>query len=207
MHRYTLMSRLRYRVGTLLISLTVLPALTAHADQLEQHDNLVQKFVNEQHASPLVADCAAHASFVVSTSSYFDHAEFPANTLDDEHAKTQPWNDAFDSGKQRIKVDTIVTVTGEGIRKDPQAAPESLTFKCGYVDNKMLAFSYNDPVPSAVSHASTNGKHHGKPVRGANGSKGSHAQASSKHGTKAHAQPAKGRAVKKPASKTKKAAE
>ena len=203
MHRYTLMSRLRYRVGTLLISLTVLPALTAHADQLEQHDNLVQKYVNEQHASPLVADCAAHASFVVSTSSYFDHAEFPPNTLDDEHAKTQPWNDAFDTGKQRIKVDTIVTVTGEGFRKDPQAAPESLTFKCGYVDNKMLAFSYNDPVAPAVSYASA--KHHGKPVRGAHGSKGTRVQAG-KHGTKARAQPAKSRVVKKPVSKTKKAA-
>jgi hypothetical protein len=198
------MSRLRYRVGTLFISLMVLPAFAAHADQLEQHDNLVQKFVNEQHASPLVADCAAHASFVVSTSSYFDHAEFPANTLDDEHAKTQPWNDAFDNGKQRIKVDTIVTVTGEGVRKDPQAAPESLTFKCGYVDNKMLAFSYNDPVPPAVSHASA--KHHGKPVRGAHGSKGTHAQASSKHSTKARTQPAKSRVVKKPSSKTKKTA-
>ena len=198
-----MMSRLRYRVGTLLISLTVLPALTAHADQLEQHDNLVQKYVNEQHASPLVADCAAHASFVVSTSSYFDHAEFPPNTLDDEHAKTQPWNDAFDTGKQRIKVDTIVTVTGEGFRKDPQAAPESLTFKCGYVDNKMLAFSYNDPVAPAVIHASA--KHHGKPVRGAHGSKGTHVQAG-KHGTKARAQPAKSRVVKKPVSKTKKAA-
>jgi hypothetical protein len=191
------------RVGALPALLIALLSAPAYADQIEQHDSLVQKYVTEQHANPLVADCAAHASFVVSTSSYYDRAEFPENTLDNEHAQTQPWNEAFDNGKQRIKVDTMVTITGQGYRKDPHAAPDPLTFKCGYVDNKMLAFSYNDPVPSAVSHSGKKG--HGKTGKNTHRSKKTHAASgsASKRGTTAHVHSGKSGSAKKPASEGK----
>ncbi|APR36377.1 BspC domain-containing protein [Paraburkholderia sp. SOS3] len=116
------------------------------ADQLEQHNQLVNQFVNDMHADPLVADCAAHGSFVASTSTAFDRVEFPPTAFDNVHASVTPWNDSFDERKQRVKVESIVTVDGLGIRTNG-GDPEELHFRCGYVGAQMLAFSWNDPVP------------------------------------------------------------
>ncbi|WP_374991946.1 BspC domain-containing protein, partial [Burkholderia multivorans] len=46
------------------------------ADLLDQRSELINKFVNEMHADPLVADCAAHGSFIASTSTAFDRVDF-----------------------------------------------------------------------------------------------------------------------------------
>ncbi|WP_431822497.1 BspC domain-containing protein [Burkholderia sp. F1] len=116
------------------------------ADLLDQRSELINKFVNEMHADPLVADCAAHGSFIASTSSAFDRVEFPPTAFDSGNATITPWNDAFDQGKQRVKVDNIVTVDGLGIRNDGGDST-ALKFRCGYVGQQMLAFSWNDPVP------------------------------------------------------------
>ncbi len=121
----------------------------AFADQLEQHDELASKFIKDMHADPLVADCAAHANFVASTSTAFDHVDFPPGSFDSPHASVTPWNDSFDEAKQRVKVDIIVTVEGLGVRQDGRGEPDDLKFRCGYVGTQMLAFSWNDPVPAA----------------------------------------------------------
>ncbi|MBN3834030.1 hypothetical protein [Burkholderia sp. Ac-20344] len=118
----------------------------AFADLLDQRSELINKFVNEMHADPLAADCAAHGSFIASTSSAFDRVDFAPNAFDSSNATITPWNDSFDQGKQRVKVDNIVTVDGLGIHSDG-SDPTPLKFRCGYVGQQMLAFSWNDPVP------------------------------------------------------------
>jgi hypothetical protein len=45
-----------------------------------------------------------------------------------------------------VKVDSIVTVDGFGVRTNG-GDPDELHFRCGYVGAQMLAFSWNDPVP------------------------------------------------------------
>ncbi|MCP3727873.1 hypothetical protein M3I53_32995 [Paraburkholderia sp. CNPSo 3272] len=130
-------------------SLMLIAAPAAQADQLDQHNDLVNQFVTQMHADPLVADCAAHGDFVANTSTALDHVEFPPSSFDKAHASVTPWNDSFDEGKQRVKVDTIVTVDGIGIPKDSGNSPYDLKFRCGYVGQQMLAFSWNDPVPPA----------------------------------------------------------
>jgi hypothetical protein len=150
------------RLAACAASASLICTAPAFADQLEQHNELVDKFVNVMHADPLVADCAAHASFVASTSSAFDHVEFPPGSFDSAHASVTPWNDSFDEGKQRVKVDNIVTVEGLGIRQNGDSDPADLRFRCGYVGNQMLAFSWNDPVPPArPSVTKPSGKHKG----------------------------------------------
>ncbi|MFM0627977.1 BspC domain-containing protein [Paraburkholderia xenovorans] len=165
--------RLVGRLATCAASLSLICSAPAFADQLEQHNDLVNKFVNDMHADPLVADCAAHGNFVASTSTAFDHVEFPPSSFDSAHASVTPWNDSFDEGKQRVKVDNIVTVEGLGIRQSGGGDPADLKFRCGYVGAQMLAFSWNDPVPptrarsaepsgsqaSSGKHKSANGKH------------------------------------------------
>ncbi|MEX3583678.1 MAG: hypothetical protein VB137_16020 [Burkholderia sp.] len=141
----------------------------AFADLLDQRTELINKYVTEMHADPLVADCAAHGNFIASTSNAFDHVEFPPSAFDIGNATITPWSDSFDEGKQRIKVDSIVTVEGLGI---PQSGsdPASLKFRCGYVGSQMLAFSWSDPVPparprverSSSSKRQLHGGHRGK---------------------------------------------
>ncbi|ACB64617.1 hypothetical protein KDX32_24550 [Burkholderia ambifaria] len=116
------------------------------ADLLDQRSELINKFVNEMHADPIVADCAAHGSFIASTSSAFDRVDFAPKAFENGNAAITPWNDSFDQGKQRVKVDNIVTVDGLGIHSDG-SDPTPLKFRCGYVGQQMLAFSWNDPVP------------------------------------------------------------
>ncbi|WJF92154.1 hypothetical protein QS306_15900 [Paraburkholderia bonniea] len=119
----------------------------AFADQIDQRNELAAKFVDNMAADPLIANCATHANFVASTSAAFDHVEFPPGSFDSTRASLTPWNDSFDEGKQRVKVDSIVTVEGLGIRKDG-GEPSHLKFRCGYVGDQVLAFSWNDPVPA-----------------------------------------------------------
>lgn len=163
--------RLRQLASWLAASAAALPlfiSAPARADLIDQRNELVAKFINEMHADPLVADCAAHGDFVASTSNIIDHVDFLPEAFDSAHAKITPWNDSFDQGKQRVKVDNVVTVEGQGIARDAQHAPYPLSFRCGYVATQMLAFSWNDPEPPAKPHngrsakKKAKGKHSGK---------------------------------------------
>lgn len=173
MDRKSASHRLLTKAGRLVLcalGLVFAFAPAAHADQLDQHNNLVNTFITQMHADPLVADCAAHGDFVANTSPALARVEFPPTAFDSAHATVTPWNDSFDEGKQRVKVDTIVTVDGIGIPQNSDRSPYDLKFRCGYVGNRMLAFSWNDPVPpararserSATPSAQASGKAKGK---------------------------------------------
>jgi hypothetical protein len=186
--------RLVGRLATLAASLSLICAAPAFADQLEQHNDLVNKFVNDMHADPLVADCAAHGDFVASTSTAFDHVEFPPSSFDSAHASVTPWNDSFDEGKQRVKVDNIVTVEGLGVRQNGNSDPADLKFRCGYVGAQMLAFSWNDPVPPARARSEpSSGKH--------KSSKGKHSASGAK-ATKKSSKSGSGKSSRTPSSKS-----
>ncbi|HEY3599667.1 MAG TPA: hypothetical protein VGL08_19395 [Paraburkholderia sp.] len=183
MDRTNVPRRLLRLVGRLALwaaSASLVPVAPALADQIEQHNQLVNQFVNDMHADPLVADCAAHGDFVASTSTAFDHVEFPPASFDSAHASVTPWNDSFDERKQRVKVDSIVTVEGLGIPSG-SGSPSDLRFRCGYVGTQMLAFGWNDPVPPArPTHSSASR------VTGTSSVKGKHT-ANGKTSAKKHA--------------------
>jgi hypothetical protein len=181
------------KLAACITGLSLACATPALADLLDQRAELINKYVNEMHADPLVADCAAHGNFIASTSNAFDRVEFPSSAFDPSSATVTPWNDSFDQGKQRVKVDNIVTVEGLGIR-DGGGDPAHLKFRCGYVGTQMLAFSWNDPVPPAKprverpasstkklkAHA---GKGKGKAKAKASGKSGKKAATTKKSGT------------------------
>src|ERR1700678_261768 len=98
------------RLAACAASISLICSAPAFADQLEQHNELVNKFANEMHAHRFVAACDGHGNFVARPPSAFDHVEFPPSSFDSAHASVTPWNDSFDEGKQRVKVDSIVTV-------------------------------------------------------------------------------------------------
>ncbi|WP_321929783.1 BspC domain-containing protein [Paraburkholderia guartelaensis] len=192
-------------------SLMLIAAPAAQADQLDQHNDLVNQFVTQMHADPLVADCAAHGDFVASTSTVLDHVEFPPSSFDKAHASVTPWNDSFDEGKQRVKVDTIVTVDGIGIPKEGGNSPYDLKFRCGYVGQQMLAFSWNDPVPpaharnergTASSGAHGKGKHSTKKATGKGSKKAPASKSSHKSSTSSTKSSSKSTTTKSTAKKT-----
>jgi hypothetical protein len=140
------------RIALCTASLLFASALPASAAELDQHNDLVNLYVTTMHAAPIVADCAAHGSFIASTSNTIDHVEFSPESFDSTHATVTPWNDSFDDRKQRVRVDTIVSVDGIGIPQNSNDAPYDLKFRCGYVGDQMLAFSWNDPDPPIRAH-------------------------------------------------------
>jgi hypothetical protein len=159
--------RLLRLVGRLAVCASLACAASAFADTLDERNELIHHFVTDFKANPLVADCAAHGNFIASTSSAFDHVDFPPASFDASHSTIEPWNDSFDEKKQRIKVDNVVTVEGQGMPKDGERDPTPLKFRCGYVGSQMLAFGWNDPVPPLrprAEHATrgTKGKHGAK---------------------------------------------
>ncbi len=179
------MHALAGRLAVCAVGLALVCTAPARADQLERHSELVTRFVNDLHADPLVADCAAHGDFIVSTSGVLDHVEFPASSFDSAHASVTPWNDSFDEGKQRVKVDTVVQVDGIGIPQRGDSPPLDLKFRCGYVSNQMLAFSWNDPQPPTKAHGGGSGASSGAHGRGKHPSNGKGSQKkSSGTGTK-----------------------
>ena len=160
--------RLLRLVGRLAVCASLVCASSAFADSLDERNELIHHFVTDFKANPLIADCAAHGNFIASTSSAFDHVEFPPTSFDASHSTIEPWNDSFDEKKQRIKVDNVVTVEGQGMPKSGERDPTPLKFRCGYVGSQMLAFGWNDPVPPLRARAephparSTKGKHGAK---------------------------------------------
>jgi hypothetical protein len=176
--------RLLRLVGRLAVCASLACAVSAFADTLDERNELIHHFVTDFNANPLAADCAAHGSFVASTSTAFDHVDFPATSFDNSHFTIEPWNDSFDDKKQKIKVDNVVTVEGNGVPKAGEGDPKLLKFRCGYVGSQMLAFGWNDPVPPlrAQSHATRTSK--------------------SKHGAKGKSSGAKTKSTAKSSKKT-----
>jgi hypothetical protein len=176
--------RLLRLVGRLAVCASLACAVSAFADSLDERNELIHHFVTDFKANPLVADCAAHGNFIASTSSAFDRVEFPPASFDASHSSIEPWNDSFDEKKQRIKVDNVVTVEGQGMPKDGERDATPLKFRCGYVGSQMLAFGWNDPVPPLRPRAehstrSTKGKH-GAKTKAASGKSKSTSKSSTK---------------------------
>jgi hypothetical protein len=159
--------RLLRLVGRLAVCASLACAVSAFADSLDERNELIHHFVTDFKANPLVADCAAHGNFIASTSSAFDHVEFPPASFDASHSAIEPWNDSFDEKKQRIKVDNVVTVEGQGMPKDGGNDYTPLKFRCGYVGSQMLAFGWNDPVPPLRARAEPRSTHATKGKHGA----------------------------------------
>ncbi len=187
MDRSKFSRRLRQLAGLLAISavcsVPLLATDPARADTIDQRNELIAHFINDMHADPLVADCAAHGSFVASTSTVIDHVDFPPEAFDSAHASVTPWNQPFSGGKQRTTVDNVVTIEGQGIPREASHEPYPLDFRCGYVGAQMLAFSWNDPVPPLKPRNEPSSKKKGKRRHGGHAT-GPTGNSAGKHSTR-----------------------
>lgn len=100
------------------------------------------RLIQSEGARPDVADCAAHASWIIPRSTNFDQFRLPTGALSNDQAKVEPWDSRFSSSKQgAVKVSSVVSfnaaVHKRGTGNDQW---EPVRVRCGYDEGMMLAY-------------------------------------------------------------------
>ncbi|MBP0636423.1 hypothetical protein J8I34_13720 [Cupriavidus sp. AcVe19-6a] len=174
----------------------------------EYRARMREQLMKTENASSDVADCAAHASWVVPRSATYDALKIPTGALAAGQAMTEPWSGRFSPGKQAVPVSTVVTfnATAHKRRGDDW---QPVRVRCGYDDGMMLAYELQDPSGATISEPaaapavpmSSQATSSGKSRKGAKG-KSTAASKSSKSSAAKSTKSASGSA--KTSSKTKK---
>ncbi|WP_197328391.1 BspC domain-containing protein [Ralstonia syzygii] len=137
------------------------------------------RLIQSEHARPDVADCAAHASWIVPRSTSFDQFRLPTGALSEEQAKVKPWDSRFSQSKQgAIKVSSVVSFNAAVHKRGtPGDQWEPVRVRCGYDEGMMLAYELLDAngQPFASPAAAPSARVHCK--RGRHCSAGTHGKA------------------------------
>lgn len=92
--------------GTTTVNLPSKDKMSLSEYRAQTRDRLIQS----EGARPDVADCAAHASWIIPRSTNFDQFRLPTGALSNDQAKVEPWDSRFSSSKQgAIKVSSVIT--------------------------------------------------------------------------------------------------
>ncbi|MBE3035116.1 MAG: hypothetical protein IMZ74_18225, partial [Actinobacteria bacterium] len=128
--------------GTTTVNLPSKDKMSLSEYRAQTRDRLIQS----EGARPDVADCAAHASWIIPRSTNFDQFRLPTGALSNDQAKVEPWDSRFSSSKQgAIKVSSVVSfnaaVHKRGTGNDQW---EPVRVRCGYHEGMMLAYELLD---------------------------------------------------------------
>jgi len=145
--------------GTTTVNLPSKDKMSLSEYRAQTRDRLIQS----EGARPDVADCAAHASWIIPRSTNFDQFRLPTGALSSDQAKVEPWDSRFSSSKQgAIKVSSVVSfnaaVHKRGTGNDQW---EPVRVRCGYDEGMMLAYELLDAngqpfaAPAAAPSSST----------------------------------------------------
>ncbi|MCT7316164.1 hypothetical protein N5I87_09115 [Ralstonia sp. CHL-2022] len=145
--------------GTTTVNLPSKDKMSLSEYRAQTRDRLIQL----EGARPDVADCAAHASWIIPRSTNFDQFRLPTGALSSDQAKVEPWDSRFSSSKQgAIKVSSVVSfnaaVHKRGTGNDQW---EPVRVRCGYDEGMMLAYELLDAngqpfaAPAAAPSSST----------------------------------------------------
>ena len=145
--------------GTTTVNLPSKDKMSLSEYRAQTRDRLIQS----EGARPDVADCAAHASWIIPRSTNFDQFRLPTGALSNDQAKVEPWDSRFSSSKQgAIKVSSVVSfnaaVHKRGTGNDQW---EPVRVRCGYDEGMMLAYELLDAngqpfaAPAAAPSSST----------------------------------------------------
>lgn len=145
--------------GTTTVNLPAKDKMSLSEYRAQTRDRLIQS----EGARPDVADCAAHASWIIPRSTNFDQFRLPTGALSNDQAKVEPWDSRFSSSKQgAVKVSSVVSfnaaVHKRGTGNDQW---EPVRVRCGYDEGMMLAYELLDAngqpfaAPAAAPSSST----------------------------------------------------
>lgn len=102
------------------------------------------RLMETEGAAAMVADCAAHASWVVPRSTNFDALKIPQGALRQGRAEIMPWQGRFSPVKQAVPVSQVVVFDAEGQRRGATNDWVPMKVRCGYQDGMMLAYELLD---------------------------------------------------------------
>jgi len=142
----------------------------------EYRAQMRDQLMKTEGAAPDVADCAAHASWVVPRSPIFDALKIPTGALGSGQATVEPWSGRFSQGKQAVPVSQVVTFAASAHKRSGEGDWQPVRVRCGYDDGMMLAYelldaggtSINEPAAAPAvgpTHCTTTKNRKGKMVK------------------------------------------
>lgn len=104
------------------------------------------RLIKSENARPDVADCAAHASWIIPRSTNFDQFRLPTGALSNEQAKVEPWDSRFSQSKQgAVKVSSVISFNAAVHKRGTGSDQwEPVRVRCGYDEGMMLAYELLD---------------------------------------------------------------
>lgn len=117
----------------------------------EYRAQMREQLMQTENASADVADCAAHASWVVPRSATYDALKIPTGALGAGQATVEPWDGRFSQGKQAVPVSSVVTFSATAHKRRAEAQWEPVKVRCGYADGMMLAYELLDGSGTVIS--------------------------------------------------------
>ena len=157
----------------------------------EYRAKMREQLMKTESATSDVADCAAHASWVVPRSATYDALKIPTGALASGQATVEPWNGRFSQGKQAVPVNSVVTFAALAHKRRGEEQWQQVKVRCGYDDGMMLAYELLDssgatiaepaaaPAVQTSSHGSASKSHKGAKGGKSKGSSTSSAKSSS----------------------------
>ncbi|WP_153947625.1 hypothetical protein [Cupriavidus sp. U2] len=137
----------------------------------EYRAQMREQLMKSENATADVADCAAHASWVVPRSASYDALKIPTGALSAGQAAEERWEGRFSPGKQAVPVSSVVTFNATAHKRKGEAQWQPVKVRCGYNEGMMLAYELLDSngdtitepaaapaVPTASSHSKKKGK-------------------------------------------------
>ncbi len=144
----------------------------------EYRAQMRDQLMKSENATEPVADCAAHASWVVPRSSKYDALKIPTGALTPDQASVERWEGRFSQGKQAVPVSSVVSFSATAHNRRGDADWQPIKIRCGYDDGMMLAYELLDSSGNIVTEAAA-----APAVRSTSG----HASTKSRKGGKASA--------------------
>nr|WP_311530433.1 hypothetical protein [uncultured Ralstonia sp.] len=128
--------------GTTTVNLPAKDKMSLSEYRAQTRDRLIQS----EGARPDVADCAAHASWIIPRSTNFDQFRLPTGALSNDQAKVEPWDSRFSSSKQgAIKVSSVISFNAAVHKRGTGNGQwEPVRVRCGYDEGMMLAYELLD---------------------------------------------------------------
>ncbi|MEN7531302.1 MULTISPECIES: hypothetical protein [unclassified Cupriavidus] len=110
----------------------------------EYRSRMREQLMKSENATAPVADCAAHASWVVPRSANYDALKIPTGALSTGQATEEGWEGRFSPGKQAVPVSSVVTFSATAHKRRGEAQWQPVKVRCGYNDGMMLAYELLD---------------------------------------------------------------
>ncbi|WP_368013936.1 BspC domain-containing protein [Cupriavidus lacunae] len=117
----------------------------------EYRARMREQLMKTENATSDVADCAAHASWVVPRSATYDALKIPTGALAAGQATTEPWSGRFSPGKQAVPVSSVVTFAATARKRRGDDDWQPVKVRCGYDDGMMLAYELQDSSGATIS--------------------------------------------------------